>query len=510
MHGNGDDEAAFTALVDELREIRAGLLAAETAFAYDRLDVHESFVHSVRNLLHYLALRRRDARELQARLAALRLSSLGRSEVEVLESIETLIWVLTRLAGAEADRPASGFDGGELLGAHTRALLGPREGSRRVAIMVTLPSQAADDPALVESLVRHGTDAVRINTAHDEPAGWRRMVTNVRRAERELGRTCSVLVDLAGPKLRTGPGFTTKEGAIRLLPGDRLVLVRDVERARLAEKSKDGTVIRPAAIGCTLAEVFDRAQAGHPVWLDDGKIGGVIESATPDEVELVVTHTRAKGGRLRSEKGINLPETDLAIPALTAADLESLPVVAELADMVGLSFIEREEDVRDVQDRLLAEGRGDAGIVLKIETRRSFERLPQLLLAAMRSPAVGVMIARGDLAVECGWERLAEVQEEILWLCEAAHVPVIWATEVLDTLAKTGLPSRAEITDAAMAERAECVMLNKGPKILDAVVALDDILRRMQEHQEKKRSLLRELRAWREFDPAAMAPNAAG
>ena len=92
------------------------------------------------------------------------------------------------------------------------------------------------------------------------------------------------------------------------------------------------------------------------------------------------------------------------------------------------------------------------------------------------------MIARGDLAVEMGWERLAEVQEEILWLAEAAHVPVIWATQVLETLAKRGLPSRAE-----------CVMLNKGPYILEAIEALDDILSRMQAHQHKKRAMLRRL-----------------
>ena len=106
------------------------------------------------------------------------------------------------------------------------------------------------------------------------------------------------------------------------------------------------------------------------------------------------------------------------------------------------------------------------------------------------------MIARGDLAVECGYERMAEVQEEMLWACESAHVPVVWATQVLETLAKTGRPSRAEITDAAMGGRAECVMLNKGPHILDAMRTLNDILRRMQAHQSKKRPLLRALKAW--------------
>jgi len=143
--------------------------------------------------------------------------------------------------------------------------------------------------------------------------------------------------------------------------------------------------------------------------------------------------------------------------------------------------------------RLAELGGQELGIVLKIETRRAFDNLPSLLLAAMRSPSSGVMIARGDLAVECGYERLAEVQEEILWMAEASHMPVIWATQVLETLAKDGIPSRAEITDAAMGERAECVMLNKGPYILEAVRALDNILRRMQTHQRKKSAMLREL-----------------
>jgi pyruvate kinase len=111
----------------------------------------------------------------------------------------------------------------------------------------------------------------------------------------------------------------------------------------------------------------------------------------------------------------------------------------------------------------------------------------------MHSARIGVMIARGDLAVECGYERLAEVQEEILWFAEAARIPVIWATQVLENLAKEGVPSRAEITDAAMSERAECVMLNKGPYVVDAVRALEDILQRMEAHQAKKRSMLRRL-----------------
>ena len=105
------------------------------------------------------------------------------------------------------------------------------------------------------------------------------------------------------------------------------------------------------------------------------------------------------------------------------------------ADLVGYSFVRSEADVLELQSRLAELGADEKlGIVLKIETREGFDQLPALLLAAMRSRAVGVMIARGDLAVECGYQRLAEVQEEILWMCEAAHIPVIWATQVLEGL----------------------------------------------------------------------------
>ena len=164
--------------------------------------------------------------------------------------------------------------------------------------------------------------------------------------------------------------------------------------------------------------------------------------------------------------------------------------------MVGLSFVQSAADVRALRQRLAELGAGHLGLIVKIETRRAFEHLPEILLAAMTGPAAGVMIARGDLAAECGYERMAEVQEEILWACEAAHLPVVWATQVLESLAKTGLPARAEITPAAMGGRAECVMLNKGPHILDAMHTLDDILCRMQSHQSKKRPLLRALKAW--------------
>jgi len=221
------------------------------------------------------------------------------------------------------------------------------------------------------------------------------------------------------------------------------------------------------------------------------------------EVLLRITHARPQGVRLGADKGLNFPDTSLPIPPLTPKDLDDLDFVVAHADVVGYSFVQSAADVRALRKELARRSAPDMGVVLKIETGRAFDLLPEILLAALHAPVAGVMIARGDLAVEVGYERLPEVQEEILWICEAAHLPVVWATQVLEGLTKIGLPSRAEVTDAAMGARAECVMLNKGPHLVEAVRALDSILRRMEAHQAKKSARLRHLQvAERFFEPS--------
>ncbi|WP_296887225.1 pyruvate kinase [Thiobacillus sp.] len=615
---SGESEIALA--LAELAAIRADMVS-DLALSQPHLErIHPNYLHSARNLLHYLSLRRRDLRPLQLRLAALGLSSLGRAEAHVLATVDEVLSVLNRLDQRAC--PAVGketevidFSHGErLLADHTNALLGEADAGRKVRIMVTMPSEAADDYLLVHTLLQQGMDCMRINCAHDDTTAWARMIAHLRQAEQSLGRSCRVVMDLAGPKLRTGPlepgpavvrihpvrdvygrvsaparvwlsadpvlyapptpasaclpvsaawlaqlqvgeglSFIDARGAKRglkivdvtadgcwaetgktayFVPGtvllreqarsrhgkdqpdmhecsigdlpagetvislqqsDLLILTRDLEPGRAATYDSAGHLLTPATIGCSIPQVFDDVQAGQPIWFDDGKIGGVVEKIEAERVRVRITQDHLNPVKLRADKGINLPESKLQLAAMSDKDIEDLAFVAQHADIVELSFANCGQDVESLQQRLQALGGNQPAIVLKIETRRGFENLPDMLLTAMRAPSCGVMIARGDLAVECGFERLAEVQEEILWICEAAHVPVIWATQVLETLAREGQPSRAEITDAAMGRRAECVMLNKGPYIVSAVRVLDDILRRMQAHQAKKSAMLREL-----------------
>lgn len=284
------------------------------------------------------------------------------------------------------------------------------------------------------------------------------------------------------------------ESYIVVSQGERLILCDAEKLGGPARYDDRGRLTQNAHIGCTLPEVFADMRPGQRILFDDGQITGRIVEVNSRQALIEIMATKRGGGKLRPDKGINLPDTDLNLAALTEKDVQDLEFIVEHADMVGYSFVRRPDDIRRLQAELDRLGRSAMPIVLKIENRQAFTNLPPLLLAAMRCPLVGVMIARGDLAVECGWERLAEVQEEILWMCEAAHVPVVWATQVLEGLAKEGIPTRAEITDAAMSVRAECVMLNKGPHILKALQVLDDFLKRMRDHQNKKRPLLRRLR----------------
>ena len=282
-------------------------------------------------------------------------------------------------------------------------------------------------------------------------------------------------------------------GSIRLQIGDNLIITRDPSPGTSARYDAKGHLLSPASVACTIPEIFLNVQPGERVLIDDGRIGGVIRSVNADKMLVEITQARQGGEKLLANKGINLPDTRIEFNGLTELDIQHLEFIVQHADMIGLSFVRNSSDIQLLQKNLKRLKAKKLGIVLKIETRAAFENLPELLFTLLQSSNVGVMIARGDLAVECGYERLAELQEEILWLAEGAHLPVIWATQVLEGLSKSGKPSRAEISDAAMGVRAECVMLNKGLHIIQAIQSLDDILHRMQSHQLKKNSLLRQL-----------------
>jgi pyruvate kinase len=456
--------------------------------------VHPSNLVSAKNLVHYLALRASDMRALQQRLSLYGLSSLGRSERHVQATLLTVRAVLRTLLDGKTRRtlyPAiSVREGKAALKVHTTALLGKKQRGSRLAVMVTLPTDAAHDPSLTSDLISAGMTCARINCAHDDEATWLQMIQHIRTAEAHLGLTCKICMDLAGPKFRTGPmkqgervlhlsperdlygrviapalvylsppisplppdtlplppdwlallqpddrltfidtrgklgtlkveqhtntlwlakcydsayfatgttlthertqrtasvlALPPREEKITLRTGDRLILHKAPLPGEPAEYSSDGTCLKAAHLSCTLPQIFGHVQVGDPILFDDGAIEGVVQQASADELLIEITHTAGATGTLRSDKGINLPQSHLPFSGLTEKDDTDLRFIAKHADLVSASFIQTPDDVQHLLDALHRLHATHLGLILKIETHRAFQHLPQILLTAMR------------------------------------------------------------------------------------------------------------------------------
>jgi pyruvate kinase len=482
-------------LLKELLDLRTQIYT-EGQLLYQKWEAgieRSVFRYSAFNLACYLALRRRDLRELQQALVPLGLSSLGRCEAHVLASLDAVIAALVLICRERAKNYPGApslkhfVRGWSTIAKNASRLFGKPATNRRVRIMVTLPAEAAHDYGWVRDILQKGADCVRINCAHDSKNEWKAMIRNVRPGTK---RSTPIVMDLTGPRARiTECHLASPER--RVHTGDQILLLRDPDF--------DPQQVPFQAV-CSIPEVFPRLRIGASVMFNDGKIGTRVCAKGDDFVKVKVFRARAKGERFRGGIGLNFPDTVIRANPLRPKDLIDLDFICRNADLVGYSFVQEAEEM----DRLIDELRrrsdrkeqNPLGVIAKIETARAVRNLPELIVRGAGRVPFGVMIARGDLAVEIGYLRIAEIQEEMLWICEAAHVPVIWATQVLQNFAKKGVPSRAEITDAAMSERAECVMLNKGPFISETISVLDEMLVRMQAHQRKKMATFRALRSW--------------
>ncbi|KAF6140862.1 hypothetical protein GIB67_042275 [Kingdonia uniflora] len=600
-------------LLDKLKAVHLNVLALEQWNASRIKLSHRNYLASATNLIHYLAVKCLDVEQLGEELSSIGLLNLKTVNPYVLASINAGIQMLENLKynslnkenvthmslndDVIADRhkiKKAEFTITAMkkkVFSHKESLLGPLRDERDTHIMVTVGDEAIKSDNLTSDLLKNGATIIRINCAHGDPCIWSEIIRRVRSSSQMLEKPCRILMDLAGPKLRTGPiesspcvmkispkkdacgnvifpaqvylshkdsgpppshlspdavvfiedqRFLSKlkvgnvlkfhdargrqrvlqisktfsvfrgigcvaecsktcylesgtklcirgkkersscghvvdvpplEQFIRLKVGDLLIISRE-PRVGLDDKSSGAP-----RITCSSSRLFDSVKPGETIAFDDGKIWGVIQGTSISEIIVCITHASPRGSKLGSQKSINIPESNIKFEGLTSKDIVDLEFVASHADMVGISFVRNVRDIVVLQQELEKRKLQKLGVVLKIETQSGYDKLPLLLLQAMQScNTLGIMIARGDLAVECGWEKLADFQEEILSICGAAHIPVIWATQVLESLVKSGIPTRAEITDVAHGKRASCIMLNKGKYITEAVSTLDSIL----------------------------------
>lgn len=440
---------------------------------------NHDFKNSALNLSYYLALRRRDLRDLQERLSLGGLSTLEDLKSGIMETIDAVILSLGEITGRNIEPicypPKGNFaTGREQLKENAELLLGKCPDTRSTRIMVTIPSESCKNYRMIFELMDRGMDVARINSAHDDLDVWEGIIKNIRRAEKCLGKTCKVFMDIAGPKPRISWIFTGRNKS-KVGVGDKFILTG---RKNISTERAVNLVI-----GCSLPEMLEHLLIGDRVFIDDGIVEGKVEDILNEGLLVRVDKVQAaKGVRLKVDKGMNFPDTDLKRDVVTDKDRQNLDFICNNADIIGISFVKSPEDIEfflsEISNRVPLAKVNSIPLIAKIETMFGVHNLPEIIMNTAGRCPFGVMIARGDLAVESGYLRLAELQQEILWICEASDIPVIWATQVLDQMVTTGIPTRAEVTDVAEGgARSECIMLNKGDYLIDTICFLDNALK---------------------------------
>jgi pyruvate kinase len=330
---------------------------------------------------------------------------------------------------------------------------------RRTKIIVTL-GPASDHEETLRRLIEAGADITRLNFSHDDHESHAARIATVRLLAKEAGRVVAVMQDLQGPRIRTG-----------LLVDGHTIVLHDRQTFVLTTKQVAGTAER---VSTNFAALPKAVEQGDPVLINDGLIQLLVDEVNGSEVRCTVVH----GGRLAEHKGINLPHARTAIAGLTNKDREDLRFgLAHGVDMVALSFVSGPEDAREAR-RIIADSGQKVPLLAKIERPQALERLDAILRAFD-----GVMVARGDLAIEVSAEMVPVAQKRIIERANVLGKPVIIATQMLDSMTRNPSPTRAEASDVANAviDGADAVMLSGETAIgkypVAAVEAMDRIAR---------------------------------
>ncbi len=305
---------------------------------------------------------------------------------------------------------------------------------RRIKILATL-GPASSDSASIRKLFEAGADVFRINMSHTPHDKMRELVATIRNVESSYGRPIGILVDLQGPKLRLG---NFENGFVELNNGAMFTLDSD---------PAPGNKTR---VHLPHPEILKALRPGHALLIDDGKLRLIAEETSPDHALVrVVT-----GGKMSDRKGVSLPDTDLPVSAMTAKDRADLEAALETGiDWIALSFVQRADDVIEAKKLV----RGRAAIMSKIEKPQAIERLADIMEASD-----ALMVARGDLGVELPAERVPGLQKQMTRMARKAGKPVVIATQMLESMITSPVPTRAEVSDVATAvfEGADAIMLS--------------------------------------------------
>ena len=324
---------------------------------------------------------------------------------------------------------------------------------RRVKILATL-GPASQDPAVVEQLFMAGADVFRINMSHATHDGMRERIATIRALEKKHNHPIGILVDLQGPKLRVGE---FKDGGVDLKKGDRIVF---------DNKRTPGDASR---VCLPHPEILRALQPGHTVLIDDGKVRLHVVEATHDRSVLEAD----VAGRISNRKGVSLPDTEIPVSAMTEKDRSDLDAALAVGvDWIAVSFVQRADDIAEVK-KIVA---GRALVLAKIEKPQAIARLEEIV-----EISDAIMVARGDLGVEMPVEKVPGLQKRMNRLARRLGKPVVVATQMLESMIQSPVPTRAEVSDVATAvyEGADAIMLSAesaaGQYPIEAVATMNRI-----------------------------------
>jgi pyruvate kinase len=338
---------------------------------------------------------------------------------------------------------------------------------RRTRIVATI-GPVSRDPAVLRALLKAGVDVCRVNCSHASHDAIRADVARIRRMAVEVGRNVAILLDLQGPKIRTGK----TPAPVLLNKGSLLTIVMDSD-----------LIAHGTRVGTTWPQMAEDVKVGEPVLFADGALSGIVEAVRfvpgqPAEVDVRID----VGGALGSNKGINVPETRVRAPSLTDKDIGDLAAgVMAGVDYVALSFVRSVDDVRVLKEHLSLLGQPDVPIIAKIEKPQGVANIASIL-----EEVAGLMVARGDLGVEIPFEQVPVAQKELIAAANRTGKLVITATQMLDSMERNPRPTRAEITDVANAilDGTDAVMLSgetaSGQWPVESVLAMDRIAREVE------------------------------
>lgn len=342
---------------------------------------------------------------------------------------------------------------------------------RRVKIVCTLGPSTQDAVAL-NALMKAGMSVVRLNFSHSDSAHHGKMIEIVRSEAKKLGLHVPILQDLQGPKIRVG--ILPAQG-LPLKPGDQLLIHPE---GQVPQNSKKATYLIPMSAE-TAGPISKVVKKGAKVLFDDGRIIAQVVSVSPPEMVVELE----SGGVLKSRKGMNFPKTPLAIPCVTEKDLQDLKFgLSKGVDAVALSFVRSPEDIEAVREMIQKNSNERPMVIAKIEREEAVD-----LYEAIIEVSDGLLVARGDMAVEVGVERVPIIQKELIRGCHALGVPVITATQMLESMIDEPTPTRAEASDVANAvfDGTDAVMLSaetaSGQYPIEAVKTMAKIVEAAEE-----------------------------